>query len=217
MFLFKTWRLEITHKHTFWTENPWVFPPPALRGERGCSGHLRVAGCCLERQLFPLGCCSQPGTIRKTDDLKQLCAPSASFYFISLQEKNIFRGVSLFGSEILLDRSQLEFFRLVTSEGWKQQGSLRSAVGGGWAHWNSSCTARILFQHITAVERKLEMVLLEIDFAIGARWRWRGGCPEGIWSGGWKSQKAPGCGGSVTPSRGVLQEILVCGTWGIHH
>lgn len=84
--------------------------------------------------------------------------------------------------------------------------AVSATVGEGLAHWNSSWTARILFQQITAVWRKLGIVLLEIDFAIGAWLRWRGRSPEGVLRGGWKLQKPPACSGSVSPSQGVYRK-----------
>lgn len=76
------------------------------------------------------------------------------------------RGVSLFRSQILLDRIQLEYFHVVYWEGGSSKApwgpaAVTVTLGEGLAHWNSSWTASIPFQQIIAVWRKLEMVLLE--------------------------------------------------------
>lgn len=95
MFLLKTWRLEVTPNPHLDRKSLGFCPHCCSQGswgEQGCSGHSAVAGCCLQRQNFPLGRCFQPGAIRKTDDVKKLCGRSASFYFISLQKKPCFQG-----------------------------------------------------------------------------------------------------------------------------
>lgn len=136
--------------------------------------------------------------------------------------KNIFRGVSLFRSQILLDRSQLESFHVVNSEEWKQRGSLRSCCchchSGGristlkfqldcqnplpadhcCVKETGNCSAGDWFCNWSLIEVKREK-------------------PRGSFEGWVEATETPSLQWLCDPFTGGLQEILVGGTWWIGH
>lgn len=106
------------------------------------------------------------------------------FYFPF--RKDICRGVKLFRSQILLDRSQLKSFCLFNSEEWKQQGSLTSHAcycccfyNGGkkkLAHTEISAELpKYSFSRSLLCEGYLEIILWQL-ICHQTRLKWRGRC-----------------------------------------